>query len=35
VKHVPGFVEKAKEMKGKGIDEIICISVKVPFVMKE
>ncbi|KAJ3051684.1 hypothetical protein HK097_007290 [Rhizophlyctis rosea] len=25
-KHVPGFVEKANDLKSKGIDEVICLS---------
>jgi peroxiredoxin len=32
-KHLPGFVEKADEIKGKGVSEIVCISVNDAFVM--
>ena len=32
-KHVPGYVERAKEFKAKGVDEIWCISVNDAFVM--
>lgn len=33
-KHLPGFVEKAGEIKGKGVDAIACLSVNDAFVMK-
>ncbi|KAF9597086.1 hypothetical protein IFM89_015277 [Coptis chinensis] len=33
-KHLPSFVEKASELKAKGIDVIACISVNDAFVMK-
>jgi len=32
-KHLPGFVDKAGEIKGKGIDTIACIAVNDAFVM--
>jgi len=32
-KHLPGFVDKADELKAKGIDEIVCTAVNDAFVM--
>ena len=32
-KHLPGFIEKAGEFSGKGVDEIVCTSVNDVFVM--
>lgn len=32
-KHLPGFVEKADELKGKGVDEIACTAVNDAFVL--
>ena len=33
-KHLPGYVEKAADLKAQGIDEIACTAVNDPFVMK-
>jgi peroxiredoxin len=33
-KHLPGFVEKAGDIKGKGVDVIACMAVNDAFVMK-
>jgi glutaredoxin/glutathione-dependent peroxiredoxin len=33
-RHLPGYVDKAEELKAKGIDEIACTAVNDPFVMK-
>ncbi len=34
-RHLPGFVEKADEIKAKGVDLIACMSVNDAFVMSE
>jgi glutaredoxin/glutathione-dependent peroxiredoxin len=33
VKHLPGYVEKADQLKAKDVDEIACIAVNDAFVM--
>ena len=32
-RHLPGYVDKADELKAKGVDEIACIAVNDAFVM--
>jgi peroxiredoxin len=32
-RHLPGYVEKAADLKGKGIDTIACVAVNDAFVM--
>jgi len=35
VKHLPGYVEKAAELKAKGVDEIVATAVNDAFVLGE
>jgi peroxiredoxin len=33
MQHLPGFIEKAKEIRARGVDTIACVSVNDAFVM--
>jgi len=32
--HLPGFVKHAGDLKAKGVDDIVCVAVNDPFVLK-
>jgi peroxiredoxin len=32
-RHLPGFIEQAQEIRGQGVDRIVCLSVNDVFVM--
>lgn len=32
-RHLPGFIEKAGDLKARGVDEIVCMAVNDAFVM--
>ena len=34
LKHLPGFIDKAEDIKSKGVQTIACISVNDAFVMQ-
>lgn len=34
MKHLPGFIDRAGEIRGKGVDTIACMAVNDVFVMK-
>ncbi len=33
LEHLPGFIDKAAEIRAKGIDSIVCLAVNDAFVM--
>ena len=33
-RHLPGFIERADELKAKGVDEVACVSVNDAFVLQ-
>ena len=34
-KHLPGYIDRSAEIRAQGVDEIFCLSVNDPFVMKQ
>ncbi|KAH7849058.1 hypothetical protein Vadar_012336 [Vaccinium darrowii] len=34
MRHVPGFIGKSEDLKSMGVEEILCMSVNDPFIMK-
>nr|CAG8522408.1 9319_t:CDS:2 [Entrophospora candida] len=34
-KHIPDYVSRYSELKAKGVEQIVCIAVNDPFVMRE
>lgn len=34
MEHLPGFINNAADIKSKGVEEIVCLAVNDPFVMK-
>jgi peroxiredoxin len=32
-RHLPGFLEEAAAIRGKGVDKIVCVAVNDPFVL--
>lgn len=33
-RHLPGYIDHAAQLKAKGVDQIVCLAVNDPFVMK-